>query len=99
MVLLLLNILVLFGLLTNEFGRDLLNTVSGSFSRFPEDALQGSGVTSGDRSHTTAQLAREGGHHPPPKVECLHTHAKPTAKLERDGPPSSSIETRAVAIR
>lgn len=99
MVLILLNVLVLFGLLANEFGRDLLNTVSGSFSRIPEDAHQGSGVTSGDPSHTTAQLAREGGYHPPPKVECLHTHVKPTAKLERDGPASPSIEMRAVAIR
>jgi hypothetical protein len=95
MVLILLNVF-LFGLLqiaSNEFGRDLLNSVLVSFSRIPEDAHQGSGVTSGDRS------PREGGYHPPPKVECLHTHLKPTAKLERDGSASPSIEVRAVAIR
>jgi hypothetical protein len=92
MVLILLNVF-LFGLLqvaSNEFGRDLLKSVSVFFSRIPEDAHQGSGVTSGDRSHTTVSHTT---------VQCSHTHLKPTAKLERDGSASPSIEVRAVAIR
>jgi len=52
MVLISLNILVLFGLFASNvnFGQDLLNTVSGSFSKIPEDTHRG------DQSHTTVQL-------------------------------------------
>jgi hypothetical protein len=101
MVLILVNILALFGLFaSNNVGRDLLNAVSGSFSRIPEDTHHGSGVASGDQSHTivhqstTVQPTVQ-----PPEVECLHTHVKPIAKLKRDGSASPSIEVRAVAIR
>ena len=97
MVLILLNILVLFGLFaSNNFGRDLLNTVSGSFSRIPQDTHQGLDVARDDQSHTmveTVELVREGG----PEMECSHTQVKPTAK--RDGSASPSIEVKAVAIR
>jgi hypothetical protein len=97
MVLILLNTLVLFGLFTsNNFGRELLNTVSGSFSRITQDTHQGLDVTSDDQSHTTLPLVREGGH-PPPEMGCSHTQVKPTAK--RDGSAFPSIEVKAVAIR
>jgi hypothetical protein len=102
MVLILLNILVLFGLFaSNNFGRDLLNTVSGSFSRIPQDTHQGSDVARDDQSHTmveTVELVREGGPEMGgPEMECSHTQVKPTAK--RDGSASPSIEVKAVAIR
>jgi hypothetical protein len=97
MVLILVNILALFGLFaSNNVGRDLLNAVSGSFSRIPEDTHHGSGVASGDQSHT---IVHQSTTVQPPEVECLHTHVKPIAKLKRDGSASPSIEVRAVAIR
>ena len=59
MVLVLLNILALFGLsASNSFGRGPLKTVSESFSRITEDIQHGSGVPSGD------QLIPEG----PPEI-------------------------------
>jgi hypothetical protein len=61
MVLILLNILALFGLsASNNFGQDLLKTVSGSFCRITEDIQHGSGVPSGD------QLLQE----VPPEIGC-----------------------------
>lgn len=88
MVLVLLNILVLFGLIaSNNFGQNLLNTVSASFSRISEDTHKGSDVTSGD--HTMAQLVQEAGYHPPPKMGL-----KPTGSAS-----PSIIGVKAVAIR
>ena len=86
MVLILLNILVLFGLFANNFGQGLLNTVSGSFRE---------ATHRGDQAHTPVQL----GTHPTPEMGCSHTQAqvKPTAK--QDGSASPSLEVKAVAIR
>ena len=59
MVLVLLNILALFGLsASNSFGRGPLKTISESFPRITEDIQHGSGVPSGD------QLIPEG----PPEI-------------------------------
>jgi hypothetical protein len=105
--LILLNILAISALFaSNNFGRDLLNTITGSLSRIPEDIHQESGVTISDQLHTKYSCGTRGVGSTDREHDLGgYQQVTPTAELKQDGSArlaspsnSASIEMRAVNV-